>query len=394
LIKNTDNHQYVNSNSINRKKNQNTVNFLVIFLFLSALVMGPAASSWNVYAQSDETNSQPENVIQVVPETSSEETNSQPENVIQVVPETSSEETSENIDEQLISESGSTGNDSVSSENQIVDGESNTSNASPNSQPDGDCLFDPSLPKCTPDENGNCPEGFNMNEDEQCFPEHERCPSGYHSHEDDESGKCIPDSVPCQPGYIMSPDFPECQYKDDVCQKHPNLDECKVDDETADNLPYRSGYNHGCSDAKISDSSQRYINQPGKGPNYHTTEFMRGYNDGFESCFRDNGSSSSPISQGIFRVIVQVTNESPQDTTGGITISVDHTPENIVRSASGLYFPGGGETTSTTFTFKASDVPIGTGFEVNLDYGDDYNQYTFGENSPVKRPEIVQFNIS
>jgi hypothetical protein len=167
-----------------------------------------------------------------------------------------------------------------------------------------------------------------------------------------------------------------------------------VDDETASNLPYRSGYNHGCSDAKISDSSKKYINQPGKGPNYHTTEFMRGYDDGFDSCLTSNGSSSSPTANGIFRVIVQVTNQSPQDITGGITVSVDHQPENIFRSAYGLYFPGGGETTSVTFTFKSSDVPVGTGFEVNVDYGDDYNQYIFGINTPAKKPELVQFFIS
>ncbi len=92
-------------------------------------------------------------------------------------------------------------------DDQNVLAESNTLSGSSNSQPDGDCLFDPSLPKCAPDENGNCPDGFGMNEDEQCFPRHDRCPSGYHSHEDDESGKCIPDNVPCDPGYIMSPDF-------------------------------------------------------------------------------------------------------------------------------------------------------------------------------------------
>ena len=28
---------------------------------------------------------------------------------------------------------------------------------------------------------------------------------------------------------------------------------------------HTSGYNHGCSDAQISDPSERYINQPGKG---------------------------------------------------------------------------------------------------------------------------------
>ena len=38
-----------------------------------------------------------------------------------------------------------------------------------------------------------------------------------------------------------------------------------------------SGYDHGCDDARISDPSDQYINQPEKGPAYHTPEFMDGY---------------------------------------------------------------------------------------------------------------------
>ncbi|MGE0389506.1 MAG: hypothetical protein AB7P13_05170 [Candidatus Nitrosocosmicus sp.] len=48
--------------------------------------------------------------------------------------------------------------------------------------------------------------------------------------------------------------------------------------------PYESGYDHGCDDAGISDPSDRYINQPEKGPSFHTSEFMNGYNSGFNSC--------------------------------------------------------------------------------------------------------------
>lgn len=370
MIKITKRKEYINSNSINQRKAQNVFELFVIFIVVLTLVLGSSTSNWNAFGQTNDTDTQGENVIQDIPETSPDENN-------------------ENSDEQLIPGSGSTGNGSGSTENQIVDDVSNTSNESPNPQPDGDCLFDPSLPKCAPDENGNCPEGFNTNEDGQCFPAHNRCPEGYHSHEDDESGKCISDDVPCDPGYIMNPDYPSCDREEYVCQSHPDLDECKVDEDTAGNLPYKSGYSHGCSDAKISDSEKRYINQPGKGPTYHTSEFMRGYNDGFELCHKDN---EDPSTQGIFRVIVQVTNQSPQDISGGITISVDHQPQNIFRSAYGLYFPAD-ETLSTTFTFKSSDVPVGTDFEVNIDYGDDNNQYTFGENTPVKRPELVSFVI-
>jgi hypothetical protein len=47
---------------------------------------------------------------------------------------------------------------------------------------------------------------------------------------------------------------------------------------------YESGYNHGCDDAGIADPSDRYINQPQKGPDFHTNEFMAGYNEGLVEC--------------------------------------------------------------------------------------------------------------
>lgn len=54
--------------------------------------------------------------------------------------------------------------------------------------------------------------------------------------------------------------------------------------------PYDSGYDHGCDDADISDPDDRYINQPEKGPSFHTNEFMNGYHDGFSACSQGGGS--------------------------------------------------------------------------------------------------------
>jgi hypothetical protein len=47
--------------------------------------------------------------------------------------------------------------------------------------------------------------------------------------------------------------------------------------------PFQAGYDHGCNDAKVT-FSVRYINQPGKGSNFHTQEFMSGYSRGFSTC--------------------------------------------------------------------------------------------------------------
>jgi hypothetical protein len=43
---------------------------------------------------------------------------------------------------------------------------------------------------------------------------------------------------------------------------------------TSSNDPYESGYDQGCDDAGISNPSDRYINQPERGPAFHTDKFM------------------------------------------------------------------------------------------------------------------------
>ena len=60
--------------------------------------------------------------------------------------------------------------------------------------------------------------------------------------------------------------------------------------------PYDSGYDHGCDDAGISDPSDRYINEPGKGASFHTDELMQGYNAGYNNC-SDGDSTASNGSQ-------------------------------------------------------------------------------------------------
>jgi hypothetical protein len=100
--------------------------------------------------------------------------------------------------------------------------------------PDNDCLFEPFLPKCVPDESANCPEGFNMNEDEQCFSKHNGCPDGYHSVDDDETGRCIPDSNGCPEGMIFRSDGKTCGYKEQLCQENSDLEGCKEITESCD----------------------------------------------------------------------------------------------------------------------------------------------------------------
>lgn len=70
--------------------------------------------------------------------------------------------------------------------------------------------------------------------------------------------------------------------------------------------PYRSGYDHGCNDATISNPSERYINQPGKGPSFHTEEFVSGYYDGFNACSDNVGDAEDNDADGNLRVIASL----------------------------------------------------------------------------------------
>ena len=59
--------------------------------------------------------------------------------------------------------------------------------------------------------------------------------------------------------------------------------------------PYSDGYLHGCDDGKI--GYHRYLNTPGKGIDFHTSEFMQGYDTGYETCFTPSGSDGASTSE-------------------------------------------------------------------------------------------------
>src|SRR3712207_5209000 len=71
--------------------------------------------------------------------------------------------------------------------------------------------------------------------------------------------------------------------------------------------PFDSGYGHGCSDAGIFDPSSRYINEPGKGPSFHSDDFMSGYYAGFSACSHAPDQNNEKV-PGKFILIVKVTN--------------------------------------------------------------------------------------
>lgn len=119
------------------------------------------------------------------------------------------------------------------------------------------CLLDPSLPSCPkPDENQDCPEGWAQNEDGNCFPLHpDGCPNGYHGHEDDETGRCIPNSTPCDPSYILvsgENGRKNCERKEFYCQTHEDDNRCNGNnDNDNDNNNNNHKQNHKHVDIKV-----------------------------------------------------------------------------------------------------------------------------------------------
>ena len=63
----------------------------------------------------------------------------------------------------------------------------------------------------------------------------------------------------------------------------------------SESSPYGSGYDHGCDDAGLSESD-KYINQPEKGPSFHTGEFMVGYYTGLNACGSGSRDAEPPQS--------------------------------------------------------------------------------------------------
>ena len=88
----------------------------------------------------------------------------------------------------------------------------------------------------------------------------------------------------------------------------------------AKETPFQAGYDHGCSDAKLK-LSATYFNQPGKGPSFHTREFMSAYNVGFSTCGHESSlpvASSSLFKQGYAKGVLDAMSQQstfPASTT-------------------------------------------------------------------------------
>jgi hypothetical protein len=161
----------------------------------------------------------------------------------------------------------------------------------------------------------------------------------------------------------------------------------------SDDSPYRSGYDHGCDDAAISNPSARYINQPGKGSSFHTEEFMSGYYDGFNACsdgVGDEDAENSPAA-GNLRVIASL-----DMGTYGNQYCANRTFDMRVYVQSELKqekIVGACEDQETTF--NGLDVTSGSSFKVCA-YGNDLDLSgcKTAINGPESEPERVVIKVS
>jgi len=127
-------------------------------------------------------------------------------------------------------------NDGIGCEDGDDDSSDKNSDIAPisltNEGPDNDCKLNPDLPKCA-SVDGDCPDGFFNNDDDQCVPEG-GCPDGYHTVDDDETGRCIPDSEGCPDGMIFRSDGKTCGDEEQLCQGNTGLEGCPETPEKCD----------------------------------------------------------------------------------------------------------------------------------------------------------------
>ncbi|MDR4489495.1 MAG: hypothetical protein R2685_01150 [Candidatus Nitrosocosmicus sp.] len=90
------------------------------------------------------------------------------------------------------------------------------------------------------------------------------------------------------------------------------------------------------------------------------------------------------------KINVQVTNNGKSNEVGSIHIISDET--GIIKNSNDISFASG-ETVIQLFDFSANEIPSGTGFSVEVIYGDDDSKRFHGVASQDNQPEIVDIVI-
>jgi predicted transcriptional regulator len=236
--------------------------------------------------------------------------------------------------------------------------------------PDDDCLFDPSLPKCAPID-GECPDGFAMNEDGQCYP-NKPCPKGYERRDNDETGTCY-----------------------SVAEKHLKIIVNIKGAYGAGKISVES--KGGAGDSKFVDNIQGthtfkfYKNSMPVGAEFEACA----YSDQFDKELCANGKngpenepervtiSFSDLGPGLkVMVTVKGTNGA-----GKVSVTSGETGKSLSREVHNIK-------ETHTFNFKAGEVPVGKAFEACA-HSDKLGKElcTTGRNGPENAPEKVTISL-
>ena len=111
----------------------------------------------------------------------------------------------------------------------VVFEDDNGDNNTPEEEP-SICYFDQTQPECQPDENGDCPNNWPKNDNDQCHPGGS-CPEGFGRVDDDETGTCYPqeDITTCEGSNAKVLDPDDCSIYDPV----PPVEEEEEEEEPA-----------------------------------------------------------------------------------------------------------------------------------------------------------------
>jgi hypothetical protein len=145
--------------------------------------------------------------------------------------------------------------------------------------------------------------------------------------------------------------------------------------------PYDSGYEHGCDDARL-DPSDRYINEAGKGPEFHTGTFMEGYNAGFSACSNGGGLR-------LFVYVHKPTANFANGQEADVTVNTSQDYDKFKK----VVVPNGYKTFYVEFEYAPNQVEIGDKIAGCVHVGG-LNGCASTYNSKEKIPERIDIYLS
>jgi hypothetical protein len=101
-------------------------------------------------------------------------------------------------------------------------------------------------------------------------------------------------------------------------------------------------------------------------------------------------AEGSSFGNQLLKVNVQITNNADVNENGSVHVIADGT--GVSKDLNNILFPAS-KTVTHVFEFSSEDIPVGTGFSVEVVYGDDIHKRTYGINSESSMPENLDIVI-